>query len=463
MVKKSFLAGILCIMLVFGLFIVGCDTGTNPGGGDEGGSIDSALVGTWYSTQTAADNGQSPMFEFTADGRLTGGAIPGDIKVTTSNGRISATITANGQTIDGGSADYVVNGTQLTFSNPSGGQSNIFATLSVAGSYYKSAGGNGNGSGDGNGASSNPFVGTWTGDGYTLTITESTWETAGYGKGTYTHTGNTATLTVTYSWDGGNWVPVGAGTVAPFTVTVSGDTLSGTGPDGNPITVTKESGNGNGNDNNNGNGDGSGDGNGSSNGEKPVELSSNATFDETIAKLDEIIAYSGTPADTKTAAQDLKDTLKSLESALKPAWSYAGASYLTLANNLIVTITDNSNNGNSGGDENGSGDGNGGGDGNGSGNGNLNITVGFNRDVLEITGSDGTNLIRQSSVDSLTLSAEGYTGVVWYVDGAASGISGNTLTIYAVDYTAQNHSVTFTGYNKNGAPCSQIIPFKVLN
>jgi hypothetical protein len=47
--------------------------------------------------------------------------------------------------------------------------------------------------------------------------------------------------------------------------------------------------------------------------------------------------------------------LKQNESTLKPAWSYAGASYVTTVNNLILTISDiddkedNDNNGNSGG------------------------------------------------------------------------------------------------------------------
>jgi hypothetical protein len=89
--------------------------------------------------------------------------------------------------------------------------------------------------------------------------------------------------------------------------------------------------------------------------------------------------------------------------------------------------------------------------------------VGFNLDAITITGSDGTNLIRKTGApSSLALSAAGYTDVVWYVDGASSGTSGNTLTIYASSYTAQSHSVTFTGY-KNVALYSQVIPFTVLN
>jgi endo-1,4-beta-xylanase len=89
---------------------------------------------------------------------------------------------------------------------------------------------------------------------------------------------------------------------------------------------------------------------------------------------------------------------------------------------------------------------------------NLNITVGFNLGV-EITGSNGTNVIRKTGYESLTLSATGYTSVVWYVDGGVAN-TGNTLTINAGTYATQIHSVTFTGY-RNGTPYSQAIPFTV--
>jgi hypothetical protein len=95
--------------------------------------------------------------------------------------------------------------------------------------------------------------------------------------------------------------------------------------------------------------------------------------------------------------------------------------------------------------------------------GTLSITIGFNLGAIAITGSDGTNLIRQTGgPSSLELSAEGYTNVVWYVDGDTPGISGGTLTINAANYTTKFHSVTFTGY-KNGTPYAQTIPFTVLN
>jgi hypothetical protein len=99
--------------------------------------------------------------------------------------------------------------------------------------------------------------------------------------------------------------------------------------------------------------------------------------------------------------------------------------------------------------------------------GDLAISVGFNRGI-EITGSDGRNVIRKTASatnpSSITLSAAGYTDVAWYVDGGTTPVaSGDTpLVINASDYSVQLHSVTFTG-KKDGTPYSQVIPFTVLN
>jgi fibronectin type 3 domain-containing protein len=96
--------------------------------------------------------------------------------------------------------------------------------------------------------------------------------------------------------------------------------------------------------------------------------------------------------------------------------------------------------------------------------GALSIIVGFNLGAITIAGSDGTNLIRPTGFPpTLTLSAEGYDNVVWYVDGDVSApASGNTITIDARNYDVRNHSVTFRGH-KNGTPYAQVIPFTVLN
>jgi hypothetical protein len=148
MTKKSFFVGMLCIAQVFGLLLAGCDTGLSDGGGGGGGNtIDSDLVGKWYQTQDYAEvGGGNFIFELSADGRLTGPAVNQDavISVTTSGGTISATATANGATVNNGSASYVVSGTQLTFSNFTGAP-NIFQILNATltftgGSFYKRAG-----------------------------------------------------------------------------------------------------------------------------------------------------------------------------------------------------------------------------------------------------------------------------------------------------------------------------------
>jgi hypothetical protein len=116
--------------------------GNNNGGGGGGGEeLDSALVAKWHSTQAAADSGASVVFEITSGGSMTGEAFNTDVKVTTSAGKISATVTVSGQTVSGGSADYVVEGTTLTLSNPSTGS--LFTPLITAINAGKGAGGDG--------------------------------------------------------------------------------------------------------------------------------------------------------------------------------------------------------------------------------------------------------------------------------------------------------------------------------
>jgi hypothetical protein len=93
----------------------------------------------------------------------------------------------------------------------------------------------------------------------------------------------------------------------------------------------------------------------------------------------------------------------------------------------------------------------------------LTINIGFNFGAITITGNDGTNTIRRTgSPTSLTLSATGYIGVQWYVDGILkSGATSNSITLSAAAYDIRNHSVTFTGV-KDGVPYSQLIPFRVV-
>jgi hypothetical protein len=266
MAKKMFFAGILCLTLVFGLLIAGCDiAGLLNNAANGGGTFDSALVGTWHLSQTAADDGQSAVFTFASDGRLTMSFSAEVYNASTSNGRISSTRNLSGIIVDSGSVDYrVANGTELTLTNPisdTGGD--IFSSLMAHGgngSFYKPAGSSGNGgNGNGNGGSgenggngdgktggsgenggngdgktggngenggtgsnggekeddpaggqgvpsgsSNPFLGMWwSGDGYSyIVIEDSTWEIPGEIKGTYTYTGTEARFTATHQWVG---------------------------------------------------------------------------------------------------------------------------------------------------------------------------------------------------------------------------------------------------------------------
>jgi hypothetical protein len=98
--------------------------------------------------------------------------------------------------------------------------------------------------------------------------------------------------------------------------------------------------------------------------------------------------------------------------------------------------------------------------------GSAEITIGFNYGEITITGSDGANIIYKStgrSPNSITLSASGYTGVNWYIDGngTAAG-SENSITLNAGDYSAKTHSITFTG-TTGGALYSRELPFTVKN
>jgi hypothetical protein len=99
--------------------------------------------------------------------------------------------------------------------------------------------------------------------------------------------------------------------------------------------------------------------------------------------------------------------------------------------------------------------------------GSLGINIGFNFGVITITGSDGGNIISRGADTSkptgLTLSAAGYTGVQWFVDGVLkAGATVSSITLSAANYDIRNHSVTFTGV-KDGIPYSQSIPFRVVN
>jgi hypothetical protein len=98
--------------------------------------------------------------------------------------------------------------------------------------------------------------------------------------------------------------------------------------------------------------------------------------------------------------------------------------------------------------------------------GSLEISIGFNFGTITITESNGSNVISRgadtSKPLSIALSATGYIGVQWYVDGILkTGATGDSITLTAAAYDIRNHSVTFTG-SKDGIPYSQLIPFRVV-
>jgi hypothetical protein len=92
-------------------------------------------------------------------------------------------------------------------------------------------------------------------------------------------------------------------------------------------------------------------GGGGNGGGKPAALSNSATADEALAALDAIIAYSGTPAATKTQAE----TLKANWSTYSSNWSATGISAITQINIMIDALPDEDNNG-GGGNDSGGGD-----------------------------------------------------------------------------------------------------------
>jgi hypothetical protein len=79
---------------------------------------------------------------------------------------------------------------------------------------------------------------------------------------------------------------------------------------------------------------GGGGGGGGGSGGKPALLSNEATADQAAARLDEIIAYSETPDNVKTAAQGLKGNWSFYSSD----WVSKGAAAIVLINGYIANI-----------------------------------------------------------------------------------------------------------------------------
>ena len=69
---------------------------------------------------------------------------------------------------------------------------------------------------------------------------------------------------------------------------------------------------------------------------KPTRLASDATHAQAMAKLDDIIAYSGTPEATKTLAQQMKTTYGT--SVISSSWSTYRTLVVGQINQLIGQI-----------------------------------------------------------------------------------------------------------------------------
>jgi hypothetical protein len=90
------------------------------------------------------------------------------------------------------------------------------------------------------------------------------------------------------------------------------------------------------------------------------------------------------------------------------------------------------------------------------------ITVGFGYGDITITG-DGSVISKSGNYgqSNLSLRATGYTDVIWYVDASPIGLRGSPVTLNAADYTAQKHSIIFTGMANGRRYSSQPITFTV--
>ena len=82
--------------------------------------------------------------------------------------------------------------------------------------------------------------------------------------------------------------------------------------------------------------DGGGGGKKDGGGAKPTELPSSASYTDALAKLDAIIAYSGTTATQKTTAEGIKTAITAATSF---AWSSTKAAQISAINILIGQLS----------------------------------------------------------------------------------------------------------------------------
>jgi len=127
--------GIIALVAVIGFSMAGCkndddSNGSSGGGGGGGGGAGSALVGKWYSTQTAANAGTgSATYEFSSDGKIfVGGNSVSSLSYTAT----ANTITTTTSGVSLGTINYKIEGTKLTLTGA--------ATSGLAaGDYFKKA------------------------------------------------------------------------------------------------------------------------------------------------------------------------------------------------------------------------------------------------------------------------------------------------------------------------------------
>jgi predicted CoA-binding protein len=96
------------------------------------------------------------------------------------------------------------------------------------------------------------------------------------------------------------------------------------------------------------------------------------------------------------------------------------------------------------------------------------FTLGYERGTVIVKDADGNEvtsitLSKSGTPSSVSLSVDGtFTGVTWYVDDVNIG-TGGSLILDAANYTAKNHSVTFTSWRNGSYLSSGPIPFTVEN
>jgi hypothetical protein len=132
-------AGALGMVLALLTGLAGCDNGNGDDDDNGGGNgVDSALVAKWYTSQSLANaETTTAYYEVKADGKvLINGSDDQQVTITASGGKIAVNVAG----VSTGTANYIINGTELTISN-------VGSTGLVAGVYYKKAGGDSGGDG----------------------------------------------------------------------------------------------------------------------------------------------------------------------------------------------------------------------------------------------------------------------------------------------------------------------------